>query len=83
MLYELDLYCSQIICSAPCLSDCEWCGRIIQINSEHSLKIMSCCYNDIIAQVDFNSILQLSNNDLTHVVFPHEVGPETVIVNGW
>ena len=44
---------------------------------------MSCCYNDIIAQVDFNSILQLSNNFLTHVVFPHKVGPETVIVNGW
>ena len=54
MLYELDLYCSQIICSAPCLSDWQWCGRIIQINSEHSLKIMSCSYNDIIAQVDFN-----------------------------
>ena len=53
MLHELDLYSSQIICSAPCLSDCELCGRIIQINSEHSLKIMSCRYNDIIAQVDF------------------------------
>ena len=22
MLYVLDLYCSQIICSAPCVSDC-------------------------------------------------------------
>ena len=40
MLYELDLHCSQIICTAPCLSDCEGCGRTFQINSEHSLKIM-------------------------------------------
>ena len=54
IFYELDLYCSQSISYVPCLSDCEWYGSIIQINSEHSLKIMSCNYNDIIAQVDFN-----------------------------
>ena len=32
--------------------DCEWYGRIFQFNSEHSLTIMSCNNNDIIAQVD-------------------------------
>ena len=57
------------------------CGHTVFFNS--SYKPCHLRYNQIIL-VGFGliSMLQLSNNFLTHVVFPHDVGPETVIVNG-
>ena len=65
--YELDLHCNQIISSVPCLSDCEWYGRIIPSNSEHSLKIMSCNYSEIIAQVDFKRNTYSSRMERHHI----------------